>query len=68
MRAFQERILGKGIVLAKDVPGFVANRLGVHGMVVAGRLMVQHDLTIPEVDNPHRRADRAREVRHLPHR
>jgi 3-hydroxyacyl-CoA dehydrogenase len=50
MRNFQERILGKGIVLAKDVPGFVANRLGVHGMVVAGRLMLKHDLTIPEVD------------------
>lgn len=50
MRTFQERILGKGIVLAKDVPGFVANRLGVHGMVVAGRLMTQHALTIPEVD------------------
>jgi 3-hydroxyacyl-CoA dehydrogenase len=50
MRAFQERILGKGIVLAKDVPGFVANRLGVHGMVVAMRLMMKHDLTIPEVD------------------
>ncbi len=50
VRHFQERILGKGTVLAKDVPGFVANRLGVHGMVVAGRLMVEHDLTIPEVD------------------
>lgn len=50
MRHLQERILGKGIVLAKDVPGFVANRLGVHGMVVAGRLMIKHDLTIPEVD------------------
>jgi 3-hydroxyacyl-CoA dehydrogenase len=50
MRRFQERILGKGIVIARDVPGFVANRLGVHGMVVAGRLMVKHDLTIPEVD------------------
>ena len=50
MRTFQERILGKGIVVAKDVPGFVANRLGVHGMVVAGRLMIKHDLTIPEVD------------------
>jgi 3-hydroxyacyl-CoA dehydrogenase len=50
MRAFQERVLGKGIVLAKDVPGFVANRLGVHGMVVAARLMIEHDLTIPEVD------------------
>ncbi len=50
MRAFQERILGKGIVTAKDVPGFVANRLGVHGMVVAARLMVRHGLTIPAVD------------------
>jgi 3-hydroxyacyl-CoA dehydrogenase len=50
IRNFQERVLGKGIVLAKDVPGFVANRLGVHGMVVAGRLMMKHDLTIPEVD------------------
>ena len=50
MRHFQERVLGKGIVLAKDEPGFVANRLGVHGMVVAGRLMMKHDLTIPEVD------------------
>jgi len=50
VRHFQERILGKGIVIAKDVPGFVANRLGVHGMVVAGRAMMKHDLTISEVD------------------
>ena len=50
VRHFQERVLGKGIVIAKDVPGFVANRLGVHGMVVAGRLMMEFDLTISEVD------------------
>ncbi len=50
VRHFQERILGKGIVIAKDVPGFVANRLGVHGMVVAGRAMMHYDLTISEVD------------------
>src|SRR5690242_2973822 len=30
-RRVSERVLGKGIVLAKDVPGFVANRLGVFG-------------------------------------
>ena len=35
---FSERVLGKGIVVAKDVPGFVANRLGVFGMVLAMRL------------------------------
>ena len=50
VRHFQERILGKGIVIAKDVPGFVANRLGVHGMVTAGRFMMEFDLTISEVD------------------
>ena len=49
-RAFSERVLGKGIVLAKDVPGFVANRLGVFGMVLALRLMEQYDLSIDEVD------------------
>jgi 3-hydroxyacyl-CoA dehydrogenase len=47
---FQERVLGKGIVVAKDVPGFIANRLGIHGMVVAGRLMMEFDLTVSEVD------------------
>ncbi len=50
IRHFQERILGKGIVLAKDVPGFVANRLGVAGWAVTMRLMEEFDLTIDEVD------------------
>ncbi len=47
---FGDRILGKGIVRAKDVPGFIANRLGVYGMLQAVRLMEKHDLTIDEVD------------------
>ena len=50
MREFAERILGKGIVIAKDVPGFIANRLGVYGMVSAMRRMQEHGLTIDEVD------------------
>jgi 3-hydroxyacyl-CoA dehydrogenase len=50
VRWFSDRILGKGIVLAKDVPGFVANRLGVFGMVLAIRQMEQHGLTIDETD------------------
>jgi 3-hydroxyacyl-CoA dehydrogenase len=49
-RTFSDRLLGKGIVLAKDVPGFVANRLGVFGMLLAIRLMEKHGLTIDEVD------------------
>lgn len=50
MREFAERVLGKGIVIAKDVPGFIANRLGVYGMVATMRRMEQHGLTIDEVD------------------
>jgi 3-hydroxyacyl-CoA dehydrogenase len=49
-RLFSDRILGKGIVVARDVPGFVANRLGVFGMVLAIRQMEKHGLTIDEAD------------------
>jgi len=49
-RRFSDRILGKGIVVARDVPGFVANRLGVFGMVLAIRQMEKHGLTIDEAD------------------
>jgi len=45
-----ERILGKGIVWAKDTPNFVGNRIGVQGMVKAMQLMLEEGLTIPEVD------------------
>ncbi len=47
---FGERILGKGIVWAKDTPNFVGNRIGVHGIVTAMQQMVADGLTIPEVD------------------
>jgi len=49
-RDFAERVLGKGVVLAKDVPGFIANRLGIFGMTRVLRLMEEFDLTIDEVD------------------
>jgi 3-hydroxyacyl-CoA dehydrogenase len=49
-RRFSDQILGKGIVVARDVPGFVANRLGVFGMVLAVRLMEQYRLSIDDVD------------------
>ena len=50
MGDFGERLLGKGIVWAKDTPNFVGNRIGVQGMVKAMQLMVQEGLTITEVD------------------
>ena len=49
-RASARSMLGKGIVIAKDVPGFVANRLGVYGMVAAMKGLMESDLTIDEVD------------------
>jgi 3-hydroxyacyl-CoA dehydrogenase len=49
-RTFAERILGKGTIRAKDVPGFVANRLGVFGMVLALRMLDEYDLSVDEVD------------------
>jgi 3-hydroxyacyl-CoA dehydrogenase len=49
-RRFSETVLGKGIVIAKDVPGFVANRLGVYGMVAAMKGLMESELTIDEVD------------------
>ena len=49
-REYSERVLGKGTIRAKDVPGFVANRLGVYGMVLALRMIDEFDLTIDEVD------------------
>ncbi|WP_027881294.1 3-hydroxyacyl-CoA dehydrogenase/enoyl-CoA hydratase family protein [Meiothermus rufus] len=50
MQQFAERILGKGTVLCKDAPGFIANRLGVYGMSQAMRLMMEEGLSIDEVD------------------
>jgi len=50
MADFGERILGKGIVWAKDTPNFVGNRIGIHGMVKAMQIMLEDGLTIPDVD------------------
>lgn len=50
MADFGERILGKGIVWAKDTPNFVGNRIGVQGMIKAMQLMVEMGVSIPEVD------------------
>ncbi len=50
MADFGERVLGKGIVWAKDTPNFVGNRIGVQGMVKTMQLMLEDGMTIPEVD------------------
>ncbi|MFZ0131567.1 MAG: 3-hydroxyacyl-CoA dehydrogenase NAD-binding domain-containing protein [Desulfobacterales bacterium] len=48
--AYGEKILGKGIVWAKDTPNFIGNRIGVQGIVKAMQLMREEGLSIPAVD------------------
>ncbi|MFW6080709.1 MAG: 3-hydroxyacyl-CoA dehydrogenase family protein, partial [Desulfosalsimonas sp.] len=50
MADFCEKYLGKGIVWAKDTPNFIGNRIGIQGMGKAMHAMLEHGLTIPEVD------------------
>ncbi len=47
---FADRVLGKGVVHAKDTPNFVANRIGCHVFFGALRAAARHGLTVAEVD------------------
>jgi 3-hydroxyacyl-CoA dehydrogenase len=42
--------LGKGVVMAKDTPNFIGNRIGTFSVLNVMRLMQELDLTIEEVD------------------
>src|ERR1022692_4465603 len=42
--------LGKGVVLAKDTPNFIANRIGTFSVLNVMRLMQKMDLTVEEAD------------------
>ncbi len=50
LTAFGERTLGKGIVFGKDTPNFVANRIGVFGIMETIRVMLEEGATLEEVD------------------
>src|ERR1700682_2160865 len=47
---FCDRRLGKGVVVAKDTPNFIANRIGTFSMLNALRLMNKLEMNIEEVD------------------
>jgi 3-hydroxyacyl-CoA dehydrogenase len=42
--------LGKGVVLAKDTPNFIGNRIGTFSVLNVMRLMQQMDMSIEDVD------------------
>ena len=50
LRDFCDRRLGKGVVVAKDTPNFIANRIGTFSVLNALRLMKELDMTVEEVD------------------
>ncbi len=50
LSGFCDRVLGKGIVYAKDTPNFIANRIGTFAMLDGIRVMLEGGYTIEEVD------------------
>ncbi|WP_239674545.1 3-hydroxyacyl-CoA dehydrogenase/enoyl-CoA hydratase family protein [Mangrovibacillus cuniculi] len=51
MKEFGEDVLGKGVVLAKDTPNFIANRIGTYGLLVTVREMLESNLSVGEIDS-----------------
>jgi 3-hydroxyacyl-CoA dehydrogenase len=47
---FCDAQLGKGVVLAKDTPNFIGNRIGTFSVLNVMRLMQEMDLSIEEID------------------
>jgi 3-hydroxyacyl-CoA dehydrogenase len=47
---FCDRVMGKGIVYAKDTPNFIANRIGPFAMLDGIRVMLEGGYTIEEID------------------
>jgi 3-hydroxyacyl-CoA dehydrogenase len=50
MITFCEQVLGKGVVVCKDVPNFIGNRIGVFDISNAVNLMVEKKMKVEEVD------------------
>jgi len=50
LRDFCDRRLGKGVVIARDKPNFIANRIGTFSMLNALGLMGALGMTVEEVD------------------
>lgn len=51
MQQFGENRLGKGVVLAKDTPNFVGNRIGTYGLLITLQVMKEKGYSVGEVDS-----------------
>jgi 3-hydroxyacyl-CoA dehydrogenase len=50
LRTFLDHRLGKGVVVARDTPGFIANRLGVFGAIRSLEAVASGEFSIEEID------------------
>lgn len=50
VRTWGEKILGKGVVIARDTPNFIANRIGIFATMATLRAMERHGLNPETVD------------------
>ena len=51
LKIFCEENLGKGVIICKDTPGFLGNRVGVYAMQVAMTEAIKMNLSIEEADS-----------------
>ncbi len=47
---FSDRVLGKGVVVCRDTPNFIGNRVGIAEMVLTFRASTEGSYTVEEVD------------------
>src|SRR3989449_1022166 len=50
MQQFATEVLGKGVVLCKDTPNFIANRIGTYGFMSTIHYVLTEGYTVSEVD------------------
>ncbi|MBI4789254.1 MAG: 3-hydroxyacyl-CoA dehydrogenase/enoyl-CoA hydratase family protein [Chloroflexi bacterium] len=51
VKEFGETVLGKGVVICRDRPNFIANRLGTYAGILGLRYTFAHGFTVNEVDD-----------------
>jgi 3-hydroxyacyl-CoA dehydrogenase len=50
MQKFATEVLGKGVVICKDTPNFIANRIGIYSLMSTVRRAIDEGYTVSEVD------------------